>query len=91
MLNNSLLPGTEEGLLICTRPHLHLADKFLNQKTVTVVIEGDKSDNTTELSGVPQGTFVGPLLFHLAYSVLGLYIYFCVCVFLVEYENIMGR
>ena len=33
---------------------------FLNQRTQTVVLEGEKSDT---ISGVPQGRVLGPILF----------------------------
>ena len=36
---------------------------FLNECTQQVVVDGCKSDNAAVMSGVPQGTVMGPLLF----------------------------
>ena len=37
---------------------------FLRERSMQVVVEGTSSDSTTVDSGVPQGTVLGPLLFH---------------------------
>ena len=36
---------------------------FLNERTQQVVADGCKLDNAAVMSGVPQGTVMGPLLF----------------------------
>ena len=38
---------------------------FLNERTQQVVVDGCNSDSTAVMSGVPQGTVMGPLLFFL--------------------------
>ena len=42
---------------------LHWISDFLNQRTKTVVLEGEKSDTISVISGVPQGRVFGPILF----------------------------
>ena len=41
----------------------HWIKEFLKERTQSVIVNGVESERTSVLSGIPQGTVLGPLLF----------------------------
>ena len=53
----------ETGPLRNKRKHTQLDQGFLTDRTQQALVEGAASENIPVISGVPQGTVLGPLLF----------------------------